>query len=166
MNKPWIAIDLDSTIANCDHRLKFILNMETGAKLHKKERNYDKFFSNCILDLPLVKNIEFLEQRYPLEFFEWVFITGRPEKMRDESVEWILTHTPILTSDFYLYMRQEGDNRVDNITKSELMRGAIQDLGDNPVACFDDRPGVRDAWNEIVAGTIIVDLNEEVAKYG
>lgn len=146
MIKPWIAVDLDSTVANCDHRLVYILDMKTGIKLPKNQRNYNKFYQNCIADAPIEFTIKFLFDRYPRDMFDWVFITGRPEKMRAETVEWIVTHLDYDTPSFNLYMRQEGDSRVDGLTKGELMDGAIADLGCPPVACFDDRKSVIDAW--------------------
>lgn len=158
MIKPWIAVDLDSTIANCDHRLVHILDMKTGIKLPKNQRSYTKFYQNCIADTPIDFMIEFLSDRYPRDMFDWVFITGRPEKMRTETVEWLVTHLGYEAPTFSLYMRQEGDSRVDGVTKGELMDGAIADLGSVPVACFDDRKSVIDSWR--AKGLTVHDVKE------
>lgn len=161
-NRPWIAIDLDGTVANCDHRLKYILNMETGEKLPRGQRNYAKFFADCIADTPIESVINYLHRAFPRDIFEWVYITGRPESMRAESVEWLVTHIETEGPNFSLYMRQEGDTRVDGVTKSELMQGAVMDrdqyrsIADSmPTACFDDRKSVIDAWRAM--GNNVID---------
>lgn len=139
----WIACDLDGTVADCDHRLKHILDMETGEKL--KKANYDLFFKNCIEDKP-IKDMINLVKGYSMNAHSIVFITGRPERMMEETCQWIEKH---ITDDFCIYMRRDSDYRPDFITKAELMHEAIVKFGSEPVAFMEDKKPVFDEWANI-----------------
>lgn len=148
----WMAIDLDGTVANCDHRLKYILNMETGERLPRKERNYEKFFSNCIEDKLILHNAGLIMTNYFWFKYYPVFITGRPEKMMEETVQWIEKN---LFTKFDIHMRKDGDYRPDYVTKAELMEAVIREWDRKPVMAFEDRPKVADAWLDIIAPSVV-----------
>lgn len=145
----WIAVDLDGTVANCDHRLKFIMNLDTCEKLPSKQRNYNKFFENCIEDEPIIANIRLVKQ-YIKTGHSVTFITGRPEKMLEESCLWIEKH---ITDDFSMFMRRNDDYRPDYETKMDLMVDAVYSWGNTPVAFFEDRPMVFKKWNAYLPAT-------------
>lgn len=157
----WHVVDLDCTIANCDHRLKYIIDIKTGNKLPKKEKNYDKFYQNCIDDMPIQKNIHQIKLLIKKND-HLVFITGRPERMRDESWHWLLTHSSF-QQPMELFMRAEGDYRPDGIVKSEILLNCIKNmLGTPPKYAFDDRDSVLNAYKKLpeLQNTIILDVKK------
>jgi hypothetical protein len=146
----WMAIDMDGTVADCDHRLKHILDLETGKKLPGHKRDYKKFFSGAQADTPLYDQIEIIQKVLEeLKAFP-VFITGRPSReMYFDSVIWISKHLPFVGDGYNIMMREHLDRRPDYETKADLMRKAMDIFGGAPVAWAEDRYGVAKVWADI-----------------
>ena len=71
-----------------------------------------------------------------------VFTSGRDEKCRDDTGQWLNRHFRGL--EFHLMMRTHGDGRPDSVVKKEML-DEILDVYD--VFCvFDDRNSVVDMW--------------------
>lgn len=146
---PWIAIDLDGTVADCSHRLHHIIDPATGKKVPHKQRRYDLFHKNSDKDLPIKAAIDYIKKNYPQDKFSWVFITGRPDTMRMDSFYWIMLNMTKDRGVNPIFMRKASDMRPDEITKRELMEIAIETFGCKPIIAFDDREGVIKAWREL-----------------
>lgn len=160
----WIAIDMDGTVANCDHRLSYILDMDTGMKLPGKQRNYAKFLDPDLvrLDPPIQSNIERIVQEYLRPYNAVpVFITGRPSTLRETCWMWIFEHFTWWYPEnklVMLYTRDKDDHRHDGTTKKELMDKAIADMGCKPLYAFDDRDSVIEPWKAM--GIDVIDVKE------
>ena len=87
-----------------------------------------------------------------------IFITGRPEKQRSVTTDWLLGTNCLvrrdlqewvsnLGADFNLYMRKNGDRRLSHIVKGELLEQARQD-GFDPKLAFEDRIEDTKMWRE------------------
>jgi hypothetical protein len=119
-----VVVDLDGTLANCDHRLHLI----EGAK-----KNWDLFFDGCINDTviePMLNLIRLLSKDNKI-----VFITARPEKNRTLTAQWLVDNN--ITYDL-LMMRPNKDFNKSPVSKQKMLSSLI-DSGYNPIYAFDDR---------------------------
>jgi phosphoglycolate phosphatase-like HAD superfamily hydrolase len=123
--------DIDGTVADCSHRLHHI---------EKSPKDWDAFFQACDEDSP-IEHICDLVRIVSLEL-PVVFVSGRSDQCREETEEWLKKHR--LWSG-YLYMREHGDHRPDDIIKLELLEKVRSD-GWRPIMAFDDRDRVVAAW--------------------
>ena len=76
-----------------------------------------------------------------------LLVTGRPERTRNDSVEWLLKYGIEVDFQSRLFMRNNGDDRKDHIVKLEILK-YIRNAGFEPVLVFDDRQTVVDMWRE------------------
>ena len=129
-----IIVDIDGTIADCSHRRKHLEG-------HKKD--WDSFFKDMILDLPIMPVIHLIE-KLQLHGFKLLFCTGRPESYRNETKSWLFQHD---LDPHYLYMRKHKDFREDYIVKGEMLDQILLD-GFIPSLAIDDRQSVVDMWEK------------------
>lgn len=130
MTKCYI-FDIDGTLADCSHRLHHI---------QKRPKDWDAFFADCGDDDPINHIIGLL--RALAERHEIVFVSGRSDQVRAETVAWLDRHVGISEP---LYMRRQGDRRDDDFLKIELLAQLRAD-GFDPIMAFDDRTRVVNAW--------------------
>lgn len=137
--RPCYIVDIDGTCADLTHRLWFIQG---------EKKDWDGFFGAVSEDKPIEhmqKVVCALE-----DYADIVFVTGRPERTRTDTVAWLDLHLFNNTGMMKIYMRQDGDYRPDHQVKSELLSAIILD-GFEPIMAFDDRDQVVEMWraNEI-----------------
>lgn len=142
-----IVIDLDGTVANCEHRLHHI-------KGDKKD--WDTFYKDCINDEPIKNVVNFVEHMCNMDEGNnvGVFITGRSRICEEETRKWIKKNFPglIENSDYYIYMREERDYRPDHEIKPELLEKFFNDKDsskENVWFILEDRASVVDKWREL-----------------
>ncbi len=141
--KKAIIVDLDGTLCNIYHRKKYI-----DGSLGKKD--WDKFYEKCSEDninlwcSLIIKSVQDVYESNE-ETFCIFFITGRPEKYRNITNEWL---------DFYmrgrninLFMRPDNDFTKDSIIKKNIFEKQIKGKYDVLFA-IDDRQQVVDMWRE------------------
>jgi predicted kinase len=75
-----------------------------------------------------------------------IFMSGRDSMCRQDTLDWIRKYTDV--TDFKLYMRAEGDERMDAIVKLELFNKHIRDNYD-VLYCVDDRAQVIRMYRSI-----------------
>lgn len=138
--KCWI-FDIDGTLANSDHRQHLV---------KQQPRDWDKFFDLCHLDAPIQHVCDLaahlLDYSEGMSGFEVVFMTGRPEKCRGDTMLWLSRHG-LYVANSRLYMRPDGDYRDDTEVKLILLQELRRD-GFEPVMVFDDRNKVVAMWRE------------------
>jgi hypothetical protein len=132
-----IAIfDIDGTLSNCEHRLHYI---------KRNKPDWNAFYKACIDDAPIQEMLDLLLMFLEDWAYDVVYITGRSEICRKETIEWFDNHG-IIIEDTDLYMRAEGDYRADYIIKWEL---AQKHLKTKDIALvFEDRKRVVDMWRK------------------
>jgi phosphoglycolate phosphatase-like HAD superfamily hydrolase len=129
----YVIFDIDGTIADCTHRLKYI---------QSKPKDYKKFYAECVHDEPIDDMIQLVMHMYR-SGYEIVFCTGRSEVVRKETEEWLRKHLSGIY--FELFMRETGSNVPDKIAKVKQMK----DEGYTPdkvYAVFEDRDSVVEAY--------------------
>ncbi len=134
--KDMILCDLDGTLADCSHRRHHVEN---------KPKNWDAFYAGVGDDAVHEPVAEVLHRMAaePL-YYKVLFITGRPERCRADTVRWLETNTLLWTADYSLYMRKDGDKRADYIVKQEILDAHIDK--DRVLFVLDDRQQVVDMW--------------------
>jgi phosphoglycolate phosphatase-like HAD superfamily hydrolase len=107
--------DIDGTLADISHRLHFI---------QQKPADWREFFSQCGDDAPIEDVIELA--RKLAETSELIYVTGRSDECRAETVAWLKAHK-VPTWARKVYMRKAGDHRPDHLVKAELLDELIAD---------------------------------------
>lgn len=147
-----IIFDIDGTLSNLQHRRHFV----TGG-----EKDWDSFFAAlgddtptevCWLAEKVAAGMLFLLDEYPShpkEFFNIYVCSGRPEKYRRETEEWLYTHCPILMYEVEeIFMRPMEKLYIPDYEVKRDMLNEIRRRGDNVRIVIDDRPRVIQMWKE------------------
>lgn len=136
MGKAVFVFDIDGTLADCTHRQHHV---DTAGK----PKDWDAFFAGIPDDPPVIHVCEVLVALVAYGH-QVVFCTGRPERCRYATVDWI-NKWVINYRGEWLYMRKDGDHRPDHVVKLELLHEMRRDELE-PVMMFDDRQTVVDMW--------------------
>lgn len=141
--KKAIIFDIDGTLANNKHRVHW---------LEGEKKDWDKFYSEMNKD-SLNEPVGFLCKavldyvyRITLLGEIRVFIfTGRPEKYRQETWDWLYEKLGWHIQLSSLKMRPTGDHRPDYQVKQEMLDSLKAD-GYEILFTVDDRKQVVDMW--------------------
>ena len=134
MATPCYLFDIDGTLADLSHRLPHI---------QKQPKDWDAFFADCADDAPISHIIELAQDLMRAGKFV-VFVSGRSDQVRVETLEWLSEHVGASRT---LYMRKAGDHRPDHIVKGELLEQILAD-DYHPIMAFDNRDQVVKMWRE------------------
>lgn len=140
MENQVVLVDLDGTIADCQHRRHHVDGSRSTGK------NWDGFF-----DPKLVARDSLIEHVRDLVValagkYQIIYVTARREELRTTSMEWLRKHG-LWLSPYQMFMRKAGDRREDSLVKRDLLE-EIKALGYAPVIAVDDRKRVVDMWRE------------------
>ncbi|MFJ9942069.1 phosphatase domain-containing protein [Streptomyces erythrochromogenes] len=104
---PLAVFDIDNTLADTAHRQHF---------LERRPRDWAGFFGAAPADSPLARGIALaVESSADCEV---VYLTGRPERCRADTVEWLTRHG---LPEGRLWMRGNQDRRPARTTKLEVL---------------------------------------------
>ncbi|MEU0673522.1 hypothetical protein ABZ330_11585 [Streptomyces sp. NPDC006172] len=107
-NRPLAVFDLDNTLADTSHRQRF---------LERSPRDWTAFFAAAPHDPPIPEGVALaLESARECEV---VYLTGRPERCRRDTLEWLARHG---LPDGQVYMRRNDDRRPARRTKLDVLR--------------------------------------------
>ncbi|GAC1443807.1 MAG: hypothetical protein NVS3B26_06610 [Mycobacteriales bacterium] len=111
--KPLAVFDVDGVLADVRHRLHH---------LQSRPRDWDAFFRAAVDDPPLTDGVALcLESSKECEV---VYVTGRPEHCRRDTVAWFAAHG---LPEGRLSMRRGGDRRPARMAKPQLLRSLAKD---------------------------------------
>ncbi|MEU7575995.1 hypothetical protein AB0B50_00060 [Streptomyces sp. NPDC041068] len=135
-NRPLAVFDLDGTLADTAHRQRF---------LERGPRDWDGFFAAAPQDPPLARGVALALES--AEECEVVYLTGRPERCRADTVDWLARQG--LPSG-RIWMRRDDDRRPARRTKLEILRDLARKrevrmlVDDDELVCADaERAGFR-----------------------
>jgi len=131
-----ILFDIDGTLSDVSHRRHFI---ENG------NQDWVAFFAAIPEDDPIEPIVELARLLIRSGDKAVLLVTGRPERTRSDSVEWLRRHGVEIDFQSRLLMRKDGDGREDHVVKREML-DEIRNAGFEPVLVFDDRQSVVDMW--------------------
>ena len=119
-----IVFDIDGTVADISYRIHWI---ET------KPKNWPAFYAGIPNDpeiIPMANLARELGKTHTL-----VYCTGRDEAHRDNTLTWLTAHGMTHQG---LYMRPDGDRRIDSEVKRDLVQRIWTEHG-RPDLVFEDR---------------------------
>lgn len=137
-----IVCDIDGTISDSRHRESFA-----------RSGDWDKFHSLASLDDPYVDIRELLEAA-TFEGRLLVYLTGRPETYRRETMEWLENHE--FPAPIDLIMRSASDRRSDVDIKPEKLARFLVHQGISKenrsqfqIIILEDRDRMVKRWREL-----------------
>ncbi|GAB2980471.1 hypothetical protein GCM10023080_052890 [Streptomyces pseudoechinosporeus] len=140
--QPLAVFDLDNTLSDTAHRQRF---------LERRPRDWDAFFAAAPHDPPLAEGVALVLAH--AEECEVVYLTGRPERCRVDTADWLATQG---LPEGRIWMRRDNDRRPARRTKLEILRGLARNrevrvlVDDDELVCEDaERVGftvVRARW--------------------
>ncbi|MFE2971339.1 hypothetical protein ACFXKC_48675 [Streptomyces sp. NPDC059340] len=135
-SRPLAVFDLDGTLADSAHRQRF---------LERKPRDWDAFFAAAPQDPPLAEGVALALRS--TEECEVVYLTGRPERCRRDTVEWLAAQG---LPEGRVWMRRNDDRRPARRTKLDILRRLARDreihvlVDDDELVCDEaERDGFR-----------------------
>jgi hypothetical protein len=128
--RPIAVVDLDGVVADVRHRLHHI---------ERRPKDWDAFFDAATDDPPHPEGLAVVRRLE--EDHEVVYLTGRPERCRDDTVRWLDEHG---IGGHELLMRSPRDRRPAAQVKVEVLRqraagrtvGIVVDDDDRVVAAM------------------------------
>jgi len=141
--KKIVLSDIDGTLSNCDHRLKYIKG---------KKKDWTNFFGSMNEDTLREGVAQLLSLTY--KDHPVVIVTGRPSHYRSQTEEWLKKHN---ISYRRLLMRKAGDARPDCIVKEEMLNHFNKDEIE---VAIDDRQQILTVWRRNKINTIDVGTGE------
>lgn len=139
--RPLAVVDIDGVVANVRHRLHH---------LQHRPKRWGAFFAAAVHDEPLHEGLALVEvlQRD----HEIIFLTGRPEHLRDDTVEWLARHG---LDGHRLEMRPEGERGPAAQLKVRILERLAR--GREVGLVVDDDPMVIDAMAAAGHPTLLAD---------
>lgn len=127
-----VIVDIDGTISNCDHRLKYI---ET------KPADWDTFFKSCVKDSPNRGVIEWVNA-IAASGISVILVSGRRVDTREDTRRWLRAHG--VNYQFMFMPRDLKDYRPD----TEIKQGCLADIQKvfDVLFVIADRPTVVEMW--------------------
>ncbi|MFE3547151.1 hypothetical protein ACFXN2_00595 [Streptomyces kronopolitis] len=111
--RPLAVFDLDGTLADATHRQHL---------LEGTPRDWKAFFAAAPEDPPLAEGVALALR--DAEDCEVVYLTGRPERCRRDTLAWLTRHG---LPEGRLWMRPDHDRRPARHTKLEILRRIARD---------------------------------------
>lgn len=132
MIKGHVIFDFDGTLSNLDHRLHHVAG---------PAKNWDAFFDAVGGDSPNDWCVQ-LMHAMSLSGYIIVIVSGRTERTRAASVEWLKKHH--VTYDDLVLVRKDGDHAPDDLLKENWLK-AYSHANDIEFV-VDDRQRFVDMW--------------------
>ena len=145
---PLAIIDLDGVVADVRHRLHH---------LEVRPKEWDAFFAAARDDDAYPEGLAIVDTLG--QDHEIVFLTGRPARLRDATLEWLDRHG---LGGHRLVMRSERDRRPASVVKLELLEDLARDRRIGVVV--DDDPGVLDAARRAGYPVFVADWEARTAE--
>lgn len=126
--------DIDGTIADCSHRQHYV---------RSKPKNWPAFEAGIPFDTPILPVVSLVHDLVG-KGMTLLMCSGRSEKNRDETVQWL---DRLKLKPEVLLMRKNRDFRADNLVKSDMLN-ELFGLGYSPSFTLDDRNQVVQMWRD------------------
>ena len=131
--RPTVLFDIDGTLADIEHRRKFV---------QCEKPNWKLFNAQMGEDTPHWPIVSLYRALWNTGNYELLLVTGRNEAYRKITEQW-LTWNAIPFDD--IYMRGDKDFRSDHVIKEEIL-GHLHSRGKCILFVVDDRQQVVDMW--------------------
>ncbi len=136
---PVVICDLDGTLCDIEHRLKYV-QVSEGEK--KDWKSFFRDIPNDTVRTDILDKLMDFEQRGN----KIIFVSARPDTYRRETEAWLEKVLGGYSLHTALIMRSSRDTRDDTEVKSDIYEKYLRHLSITKV--FDDRPKVIRMWRE------------------
>ncbi len=136
-----IAFDIDGVLADARHR---------EHHLARRPKDWEGFFAEARQDEPIAAGRQALLDA--LEGETVVLISGRPERLRQATVDWLAEHG---FPQVQVFLRRDIDHRPASVVKAEMLAGLGGPLKVSQVR--DDDPAVVAALQSLGYRAILVE---------
>lgn len=130
-----IICDIDGTLSNDENRVDLV---------DKEEPDIEKYHAYARFDKPNAWCAELL-RLFRKDGYRLVFITGRPESMRAETLTWLTSNLDFLENEFELIMKAETDPEDTVEFKRHRFRADVLPVYDVEFA-LEDRAALANMW--------------------
>jgi hypothetical protein len=154
--KTLTIFDIDGTITNPSHRMKYINptpshHPDTGKKV---KRRFDLFHNACDLDTPIAPVVNIYRRFIADPNVIVVLLTGRPDSVRDKTEAWFVQHG--LTGYDELFLKT-GDQHIPDFEQKAMIADQVEAKYGQPIdMVFEDRQRVVAMWK--ARGTFVFDV--------
>ena len=134
-----IVFDIDGTLANLSHRLKWVSG---------EVKDWDRFYQGVGEDeviVPIAQLFAMYASSLPSSS-KLICITGRPERTREATLKWF--REKIGPEPDAIYMRKDHDFRPDVEVKREWVE-KLRKEGHNIILAFEDRDRVVKMYRDL-----------------
>lgn len=151
----FLIFDIDGTLADISHREGLA-----------KEEKWGQFFSPYMVrqDTPIEEAQEAFSKAIESNLVDgYVFITGRPERLRKTTKSWLAKHFNIDIYDKQLYMRPDGNHDPSSELKLVLVDKMFSDWDvaeDDILIMIDDESDNIEAFEDEFENAIGVAAND------
>lgn len=128
---PAIIVDLDGTLADMEHRVKYV---------RQEKKDWKTFFGKMVED-SLNEWCKQIIDKFK-HTHKIIILTGRPYDYCQVTMNWIDKNSVHYD---YVFMRKKNDYRRDDLIKREIYKEKIKPNFD-VLFCIDDRQAVVDMW--------------------
>ena len=136
-----IIFDLDGTLADCSHRLHYIVPPVNDNGGHVFKKDWRSYFAECENDAPILHTIELLKLLY--DTYDIWIVSGRSDECEKQTRSWL--HFHLKNSFDKLIMRKAGDFTDDDKLKVSWLDDGTIPI-DRVFCVFDDRTRVVNSW--------------------
>ncbi len=133
--KEVIVVDLDGTLADCDHRVHHVESSPKDWKSFNEKMGSDDLNIWCKKIIDSMKS----------SGVDTILLTGRGEKSRETTQKWLEDNK---VSYLALFMRASGDEREDAVVKKEIYLESIANKY-KTLFVIEDRLSVVKMWRSI-----------------
>ena len=144
-DKGFVVVDLDGTIADCEHRRHFVA---------QTPKDWRGFFAHMSED-PLRVEVASMVIDYYNRMHQIIYVSARPEDYRDVTLQWLKDKN--MSFGWTLLMRKSGDKRPDVEVKQEIYDTYLKRYPIEVV--IDDRPQVlSEVWIPALGKDRVIDV--------
>ena len=131
-DKGYVIVDIDGTIADCEHRRDFV---------RRDPKDWKGFFDHMSEDT-LRKDVAHTVIDYYNKMHTIIYVTGRPDDYKTQTLDWLKENN--MSFGWTVIMRRAGDTRPDTEVKQEIYDRFLKKYPIEVV--IDDRPSVVAMW--------------------
>jgi FMN phosphatase YigB (HAD superfamily) len=132
-----VIFDLDGTLSDDSHREHHIRN---------HPQNWEEYNKHQLLDPPNIAITKMFEVFLHSKSIKPVIITGRTERYRNKTVEWIKKHINLGDSFPDLFMKHNDDFRTGHFFKRETVEKLM--INHDVLFVVDDRDSAVKMWRD------------------
>lgn len=147
--RPSVIVDIDGTLADCDHRLHHIRSDAPTDEEMSKTTDWDAFYQNAAEDKPIIPIVSLVKSLYDRDWCI-ILMTGRSSEYRRQTETWLEDNE---INYHALFMRKPRDHTKDVDIKRAwyrmLKHGQISfPYADCPELAIEDRKRCIEMWRQ------------------